>query len=84
MHLYDDMIKMEYPLKSRDIKKHPPMAIEDRAKIFAPFAALKGYEEAIAMAQKEKQAESKDSAFFLCPDYDILISGNCSFSEIAG
>ena len=54
MHLYDDMIKMEYPLKSRDIKKHPPMAIEDRAKIFAPFAALKGYEEAIAMAQKEK------------------------------
>ena len=28
------------------------MSIEDKAKIFAPFAALKGYEEAIAAKQK--------------------------------
>ncbi|MBP1757002.1 MAG: hypothetical protein H6Q59_3400, partial [Firmicutes bacterium] len=47
-HGYDDILHTEYPLKNRDIIKHPKMTIEDRAKIFAPFAALKGYEEAIA------------------------------------
>jgi hypothetical protein len=51
-HKYDDIIHMDYPLKSSDIIKHPRMQVEDRAKIFAPFAALKGYEEAIAAKQK--------------------------------
>jgi hypothetical protein len=51
-HRYDDIISMEYPLKNSDVFKHPKMSIEDRAKIFAPFAALKGYEEAIAVKQK--------------------------------
>ncbi len=27
--------------------RHPPMQLERRAKIFSPFAALKGYEEAV-------------------------------------
>lgn len=49
---YDDIIHMEYPLRSSDTIKHPRMPIEDRAKIFMPFAALKGYEEAIAAKQK--------------------------------
>lgn len=51
-HKYDDIISMEYPLKSADIIKHPKMRIEDRAKIFAPFAALKGYEDAILAKQR--------------------------------
>ncbi|HHU73759.1 MAG TPA: YolD-like family protein [Clostridiales bacterium] len=57
---------MEYPLKSSDRIKHPRMTIENRAKIFAPFAALKGYEEAIAAKQKivvariELSEESKE------------------------
>lgn len=51
-HKYDDIIHMEYPLKSTDVIKHPRMKVEDRAKIFAPFAALKGYEEAIEAKQK--------------------------------
>ena len=65
-HKYDDIIHMEYPLKSADRIKHPRMSIEDRAKIFAPFAALKGYEEAIAAKQKivvpriELSEESKE------------------------
>jgi hypothetical protein len=65
-HKYDDIIHMEYPLKSSDLKKYPRMQIEDRAKIFAPFAALKGYEEAIAAKQKvvvpriELSEESKE------------------------
>ena len=63
---YDDIIHMEYPLKSMDTIKHPRMMIEDRAKIFAPFAALKGYEEAIEAKQKiivpriELSEESKE------------------------
>lgn len=52
-HSYDDIIGLEYPLKQHDKIKHPPMPIADRAKIFSPFAALKGYEEAIH--QKETQ-----------------------------
>lgn len=65
-HKYDDIINMEYPLKRSDRIKHPKMTIEDRAKIFAPFAALKGYEEAIAAKQKivvpriELSEESKE------------------------
>ncbi len=51
-HNYDDIIYMEYPLKSSDKIKHPRMSTADRAKIFAPFAALKGYEEAIAAKEK--------------------------------
>lgn len=65
-HQYDDIIYTECPLKSSDVIKHPRMTIEDRAKIFAPFAALKGYEEAIAAKQKivvpriELSEESKE------------------------
>lgn len=51
-HKYDDIIHIEYPLNNSDRIKHPRMKAEDRAKIFAPFAALKGYEEAIAAKQK--------------------------------
>lgn len=29
-------------------RRHPPMTICHRAKIFAPFAALKGYDQALA------------------------------------
>jgi hypothetical protein len=65
-HKYDDIIHMDYPLKSSDVIRHPRMKVEDRAKIFAPFAALKGYEEAIAAKQKiivpriELSEESKE------------------------
>ncbi len=51
-HQYEDLLHMEYPPKSSDKVKHPRMRIEDRAKIFIPFAALKGYEEAIAAKEK--------------------------------
>lgn len=63
---YDDIIHMEYPLKSSDKIRHPRMQSEDRAKIFAPFAALKGYESAILAKQKivvpriELSEESKE------------------------
>lgn len=51
-HKYDDIINMPYPLASADKIKHPRMNVTDRAKIFAPFAALKGHDEAIAAKEK--------------------------------
>lgn len=66
-HKYDDIIHMEYPLKNFDLIRHPRMKTEDRAKIFVPFAALKGYEEAIAAKKKivvsriELSEESKEN-----------------------
>ena len=39
---YDDIIGWERPVSNR-----PRMDVSDRAKIFMPFAALKGYDEAI-------------------------------------
>ena len=46
---YDDIINLERPVHDGDAfeARHPKMPREARAKIFAPFAALKGYEEAI-------------------------------------
>lgn len=46
-HKYDDIIETVYPLEQHDRIHHPPMPIADRAKIFSPFAALRGHREAI-------------------------------------
>lgn len=43
-HKYDDIIHMPHPVS----KKHPQMALLDRAAQFSPFAALTGHGEAIA------------------------------------
>lgn len=47
MGKYDDIMNLSRPKSTR-----PSMPIADRAKIFMPFAALKGYEEAIEEQQK--------------------------------
>jgi hypothetical protein len=46
---YKDIIDKSRPQHNGDEfeARHPHMPREARAKIFAPFAALKGYEEAI-------------------------------------
>jgi hypothetical protein len=49
---YEDIIDLEYPLKTSDTIKHPRMSNAERAKIFASFAALKGYEDAIEKRQE--------------------------------
>lgn len=43
-HRYDDIIHLPHHISA----KHPQMAISDRAAQFSPFAALTGYEAAIA------------------------------------
>ena len=45
---YQDIIDQVRPIS----KRHSPMANADRAKQFSPFAALKGYEEALQLKQK--------------------------------
>lgn len=51
-HGYDDIIQMDYPFADGAGRKHPRMPVQERAKIFASFAALKGYGDAAAAKQK--------------------------------
>ena len=52
---YNDIIDKQRPVHVGDDfeARHPKMSRENRAKIFAPFAALKGYEEAIDNASNK-------------------------------
>ena len=51
---YEDIIDKKRPVHDNDdfSIRHPKMSREDRAKIFAPFAALKGSEEALEESSK--------------------------------
>ena len=62
MGKYDDIIDMEYPFPSKSGRKKMPM--DERAKIFLPFSALRGYEEAIdrKLAEYEDHTSSEDGA----------------------
>ena len=40
--------------------KHPPMNLSRRAKIFSPFAALKGYDEEIAKTELDFETNDSD------------------------
>ena len=56
---YTDIIDLPYPRDDWNfLMKHPRMSMESRAKIFAPFAALRGHSTALA-----KTAEQKDEEF---------------------
>ena len=50
---YSDMLRLTRPEHTDDRfgRRHPKMARGDRAKIFAPFAALAGFDEAIRSRQ---------------------------------
>ena len=48
---YDDIINLPHHVSA----VHPHMPITDRAAQFSPFAALKGYEDAIE--EKQRKAE---------------------------
>lgn len=53
MDNYDDIINLPHHVS----KRHPRMSMEQRAAQFAPFAALTGYEKAIAEALEAKRQE---------------------------
>ena len=51
MNNYDDIINLPHHVS----KKHPQMSMWSRAAQFAPFAALKGYDNAISETAKENE-----------------------------
>ena len=53
---YSDIIQLSRPEPSY---KHPRMSLQNRAKIFSPFAALRGYDEEIALENLDHQKVSK-------------------------
>ena len=46
---YNDLLRLHRPVHENDVfsRRHPKMARLNRAKLFAPFAALTGFEEAV-------------------------------------
>lgn len=55
---YADILELERPQNEESLRKHPRMSLQNRAKIFSPFAALRGYDDQLAEAtEKENQRE---------------------------
>ena len=53
---YRDIIDLPYPRYDWNfLMKHPRMSVTDRAKIFHPFAALRGHSEALDATAERKQ-----------------------------
>ena len=53
---YKDIIDLPYPRNDWNfLMKHPRMAMDARAKIFHPFAALRGHAEALDATAERKQ-----------------------------
>ena len=53
---YKDIIDLPYPQNDWNfMMKHPRMSMQNRAKIFHPFAALRGHAEALDATAERKQ-----------------------------
>ena len=59
---YGDIIEMERPQTEESLRKHPRMTLQNRAKIFSPFAALRGYDERTERVPKRILTEEEMSA----------------------
>ena len=59
---YSDIIDLPYPQNDWNfLIKQPRMNMEDRAKIFHPFAALRGHAEALdATAERKQEAVANE------------------------
>lgn len=60
---YSDIIDRERPKHIDDdfSRRHPSMSIKDRAKIFAPFDALRGFDEAIDEQKEIHEIEVRET-----------------------
>ena len=57
---YKDIIQWPYPRNDWNfLMKHPRMSVANRAKIFSPFAALRGHNEKIAETAEQHLDESR-------------------------
>lgn len=69
---YSDIIDLPYPRDDWNfLMKHPRMSMEARAKIFHPFAALRGHAEALD-ATAERKIDSVENEFVL-EDPDMVM-----------
>ena len=62
---YRKVLEKGKPVHNKDDDfyiKHPPMDLSRRAKIFSPFDALKGYDEAIAATIAEHNARYEETS----------------------
>lgn len=67
--VYKDIINLPYPRDDWNfLMKHPRMSMEDRAKIFHPFAALRGHAEALDATAEHKQ-NAVENEFTLDENY---------------
>lgn len=58
---YDDIINLPYPNNDWNfLIRHPRMSMEDRAKIFSPFAALRGHQAALIQTTEQKLNVEQD------------------------
>lgn len=75
MGKYDDLLEVNWPRPTG----HAPMSMEMRAKIFSPFAALKGYEEALEKKRKIKVAkvelteDKKEQLDYILQELDVML-----------
>lgn len=56
---YADILHMERPQSEESLRKHPRMTLQNRAKIFPPFAALRGYDEQLAEEKQRTERVTK-------------------------
>ena len=68
---YSLALSRDRPSHDRDAfsRRHPKMSLQNRAKIFAPFDALRGYKELIK-ASEEAVRKEQESVVERIPVYD--------------
>lgn len=72
---YKDIIDLPYPRDDWNfLMKHPRMSIANRAKIFSPFAALRGHNEKIAETAEQHLDASRDENMW--EDVDGILSSS--------
>ena len=77
---YKDIIDLPYPRDDWNfLMKHPRMNVEDRAKIFHPFAALRGHAEALDATAERKQDAVENELTLEDPDAVIPDAGDDNF-----
>ena len=65
---YADILSLARPDTPESRLRHPRMPLENRAKIFSPFAALRGYDDTLAEVRAEQTAPPP-------PDDDPYLTG---------
>ena len=82
---YADILHMERLQSEESLRKHPRMTLQNRAKIFSPFAALRGYDEQLAEEKQRTERvmkrilteeEMSDLSDKLNHQYIDLLNGN--------